>query len=142
MTALLLLPVILSLLALAAHFVRSANYLAVLGLLALIPLLTLRRPWVALVARGTLWLGAGVWLYTGARFTLERLRLGEPYLRMVLILGGVAAFSALSSFVFSHRQLRARYGAGGDAGAVPVTQDAQEDEGVLLAAAAATTEHE
>ncbi len=109
---LLLLPAILSFLLLAAHFLRSANYLAVLGLVGLIPLLTLRRPWVALVARATLWLGTGVWLYTIAIFTTERLRLGEPYLRMALILGGVALFTALSSWAFSSRRLRERYGRG------------------------------
>ncbi len=115
MTVLLLLPAILSFLLLAAHFLRSANYLAVLGLLALIPLLALRRPWVVLVARATLWLGTGVWLYTSALFTLERLRLGEPDLRMVLILGGVALFTALSSRAFSSPRLRERYGVDGDA---------------------------
>ncbi len=125
MTVLLLLPAILSVLVLAAHFLRSADYLPVLGLLALVPLLGLRRSWVALVARATLWLGAGVWLYTGARFTLERLRLGEPYLRMVIILGGVAAFTALSSFVFSHRRLRDWFGAG-EARAAPVTESEPE----------------
>lgn len=111
MTGVLLLPAILSLLLLAAHFLRSASYLAVLGLLTLIPLLALRRAWVMLVARATLWLGTGVWLYTIARFTAERLRLGEPYLRMVLILGGVALFTALSSLAFGSRRLRAWYGA-------------------------------
>ncbi len=109
MTGLLLLPAILSYLLLAAHFLRSASYLAVLALLALIPLLALRRGWVRLVARATLWLGTGVWLFTLARFTAERLRLGEPYLRMMLILGGVALFTALSSLAFATRRLRARY---------------------------------
>ncbi len=111
MIAVLLLPAILSLLLLAAHFLRSANYLAVLGLLALIPLLALRRAWVMLVARSTLWLGTGVWLYTIARFTAERLRLGEPYLRMVAVLGGVALCTALSSLAFGARRLRVWYGA-------------------------------
>ncbi len=127
---LLLLPAILSFLLLAAHFLRSGNYLAVLGLLALIPLLALRRPWVALVARATLWLGAGVWLYTGALFTVQRLRLGEPYLRMVLILGGVALFTALSSLVFSSTRLRRRYGGGSEvsvpAPAAPVEEPLPE----------------
>ncbi len=128
MTVLLLLPAILSLLVLAAHFLRSANYLAVLGLLALIPLLAVRRPWVALVARATLWLGAGTWLYVGALLTVQRLRLGEPYLRMVLILAGVALFTALSSFVFSSRRLRRRYASGASAAAAPAPAALEEEQ--------------
>ncbi len=127
-TVLLLLPPILSFLLLAAHFLRSANYLAVLGLLALIPLLALRRPWVALVARATLWLGTGVWLYTMAVFTAERLRLGEPYLRMVLILGGVALFTALSSLAFSSRRLRERYAAGAAEVIEPTTAAPEQEQ--------------
>ncbi len=132
MTVLLLFPAILSFLLLAAHFLRSANYLAVLGLLALVPLLALRRPWVALLARATLWLGTGVWLYAGALFTVQRLRLGEPYLRLVLILGGVALFTALSSWAFSSRRLRERYGRAtgsaptGSAPAAPEPEEARE----------------
>jgi len=111
-----LLPAILSFLVLAAHFLRGADYLAVLALLALVPLLRLRRPWVSRVARSTLWLGTGVWLYATARFTADRLRLGEPYLRMVLILGGVALFTALASLPFFSRRLRTWYAGGaGDA---------------------------
>ena len=109
MISLLLLPALLSALVLAAHFLRTGNVVAVAGLLALVPLLFLRRRWVSRLARATLWLGTGVWLYTAARFTMERLRLGMPWLRMVLILGGVAAFTALSSLVFRTARLRAWY---------------------------------
>jgi hypothetical protein len=35
---------------------------------------------------------------------------GQPYLRLVLILGGVAAFTLLAVWVFQHRTLRARFG--------------------------------
>ncbi len=132
MTGVLLLPAIVSFLLLAAHFLRSANYLAVLGLLALVPLLALRRAWVRLVARATLWLGSAVWLYTIARFTAERLRLGQPYLRMVLILGAVALFTALAALAFGTRRLRAWYeAAASDAGAGTGTGPADEPEPAL-----------
>lgn len=109
MIGLLLLPAVLSALVLAAHFLRTGNLLAVAGLLALVPLLFLRRRWVSRLAMVTLWLGTAVWLYTAARFTMERLRFGMPWLRMVLILGGVAAFTALSSLVFRTVRLREWY---------------------------------
>ncbi|HET9982271.1 MAG TPA: hypothetical protein VFQ38_01735 [Longimicrobiales bacterium] len=116
MTFLLLLPVVLSALVLAAHFLRTGNVLALLAVLALLPLLAVRRRWVATVARVILLLGALVWLWTLARFTLERVAVGQPFLRMVAILGGVAAFTALSALVFRTGRLKARYGGAGNAG--------------------------
>jgi hypothetical protein len=84
----------------------------VAALLCLIPLLALRRRWVSRVAQAVLWLGAAIWVYSIVRFTAERLRLGQPWLRMALILGGVASFTVLSSLVFRSDGLRAWYGRG------------------------------
>ncbi len=109
MTALYLLPAALSALVLAAHFLRGGNYLVVLALLAFVPLLAVRRRWVPVVVRLTLWLGAAVWLYTLARFAAERMRLGEPWLRLAVILGGVAAFTALSALPLWSPRLRTWY---------------------------------
>jgi len=108
--ALLLLPVVLSILVLAAHFLRAGNVLAIAGLLALLPLLALRRRWVAGVARYTLWLGTGIWVYTAIAIAADRIPLGQPWLRAALILGGVAILTLLSSLVFSARRARAFYG--------------------------------
>ncbi len=110
--ALLLLPVILCILALAAHFLRSGNFLALLGLLALVPLLALRRRWVASVARYTLWLGSGVWVYTAIAIAARRIPLGEPWERAALILAGVAILTLASSLVFTSRRARAFYQGG------------------------------
>lgn len=130
MTFLLLLPVVLSALVLAAHFLRTSNVLAVLAVLALLPLLAVRRRWVVTVARVILLLGALVWLWTLSRFTLERVAVGQPFLRMVAILGGVAAFTALSPLVFRTGRLKARYGGtasvGGAAGAAAPPAGAQK----------------
>ena len=109
MTALYLLPAALSALLLAAHFLRTGNFIVVAGLLALVPLLAVRRRWVPIVVRLTLWLGAGIWVYTLARFAVERVRLGEPWLRLAVILGGVAAFTALSSLPTWSPRLQAWY---------------------------------
>lgn len=109
MTALYLLPAALSALLLAAHFLRTGNFVAVAALLAFVPLLAVRRRWVPVVVRMTLSLGTGIWLYTLARFALERVRLGEPWLRLAFILGGVAAFTALASLPTWSPRLRAWY---------------------------------
>jgi len=128
-TALALLPVALSLLLLAAHFLRVGAYPAVAALLCLIPLLGLRRRWVPRVEQSVLWLGAAFWLYTILRFTAERLRFGQPWLRMALILGGVASFTALSSLVFRSNGLRAWYGRVAADGAVDGPPPAEPERG-------------
>ncbi len=122
MTALLLLPVILSILVLAAHFLRSGNFFAVAGLLALVPLLALRRSWVATVARSTLWLGSAVWVYTAIAIAADRIPLGEPWQRAALILGGVALLTVFSSFAFRSERVRAFYQGGEEP--APVAADA------------------
>ena len=132
MTALLLLPVILSILVLAAHFLRAGNILALVGLLMLLPLLALRRGWVAAVARYTLWLGTGVWVYTALAIAADRIPLGQPWLRAALILGGVAILTLLSSFAFKSRRVRAFYLGAEQSAPAPVdgaVQPAEERQG-------------
>jgi len=103
-------PVWLSLLLLAAHFYRAQNLpLAVVSLM-LVALLLVRKPWIARVAQAGLGLGALEWLRTLAIFAQERLAMGQPWLRLALILGAVAIFTALSTLVFRHPKVRARFG--------------------------------
>jgi hypothetical protein len=108
LVARLLLP-FLALLLLAAHFYRADwMWLAALcGALTL--LLAVPRPWAARTLQVALVLGAFEWLRTLAAFASTRMALGQPYLRLALILGAVAAFTLLAAWVFQHRALRARF---------------------------------
>jgi peptidoglycan/LPS O-acetylase OafA/YrhL len=115
---LLLVAPILSLLALAAHFLRSGNLLMVVAALALIGCLAARRPWVPRLSQAALALGAIVWIVTAALLAKERIRMGEPYIRMVVILGGVAILCAGSALLFETALLRRRYRRVADAGSV------------------------
>ena len=94
MAALASTPAVLSALLLGAHFLRAGQPL-LLGLCLGAPLLLLvRRPWVPpLLSLGLLG-GSLCWVWTGAVLARQRLALGEPWLRMALILGGVALFTA------------------------------------------------
>ena len=104
-----LLPVILSSWLLGAHFLRGWN-IPVVALLVLLPLLLfVRRPWVARVFQVVLLLGALEWIWTTIEFTRIRMAVGEPWVRMVVILGVVALFTAASALVFRTRGLRQRY---------------------------------
>lgn len=109
MTALLLLPV-LALGLLGAHFYRAAAWPLVLLCVLLVVLLARPRAWVARLVQLALVLGALEWLWTALLLVQQRLALGQPWLRLALIMGAVAVFTAASALVFRSAALRARYG--------------------------------
>jgi len=104
----LLLP-LLALLLLAAHFYRAELLPLAALCVALTPLLAVPRPWAARTLQSALVLGTLEWLRTLAGFAAMRAALGQPYLRLALILGAVAAFTALAAWMFQHRTLRAHF---------------------------------
>ena len=94
---------IVSLLVLAAHCLRSGQTLLVLVLL-LAPLLLLAgKSWAVRILQAVLVLGALEWLRTLVVLTSDRVQAGEPFLRMALILIAVATVSLLSAFGLSRR---------------------------------------
>lgn len=121
MSLLLLAPVILSLLVLGAHFLRSGSLFLVAAALALVACLAFRRPWVPRLVQGALVLGAIEWVRTVVQFAAGRMRNGEPYVRLVIILGTVALVTALSALLFETARLRRRYrrAPGPETGAAP-----------------------
>lgn len=94
--ALLLTPPILAMVLLAAHFLRFAAWPLVLLCLALPFVLFARRTWAVRVVELALLIGAVSWASTTFRLVEQRMHMGQPYLRMALILGGVAAFTLLA----------------------------------------------
>lgn len=110
MTFLRLLPVVLAILLLGAHFYR-AGWVVLTGLcVAALLLLFLRKPWIPRLFQAVLLLGAVEWFRTLYVFAAMRIAWDEPWTRLALILGGVALFTALSALVFQGRQLKAFYG--------------------------------
>lgn len=104
-----LLPVILSLILLAAHFYRAGQVVVTALCLALPLLLLLRKSWVPRLFQVLLVLGALEWLRALYGFAAMRIAFGEPWTRLALILGAVALFTGLSGLVFRNRKLQARY---------------------------------
>jgi hypothetical protein len=104
-----LLPVILSLLVLAAHFLRAGLLPLTIMLLVLIALLGMRQPWVARLAQVTLLVGACEWLRTAVYYILARQRADMPWGRLAIILGTVVVVTLASALVFQSRALRERY---------------------------------
>ena len=91
------LPVVLSALVLAAHFYRSRNMPLVAASLALPLLLLVRERWSARAVQAGLLLGALEWVRTLAFFASQRMEVGRPWGRLAVILGVVAALTALSA---------------------------------------------
>lgn len=104
-----LLPVFISFLLLAAHFVRAGQTVIVIALLAVLLLLLLRKAWVPRVIQLILLLGAFEWLWTLYSVAQLRIQSGMPWTRMAIILGVVALFTALSCLVFRSESLRKRF---------------------------------
>lgn len=109
MTGLLYVPIVLSLVALGAHFLRYGNDLGVTVAVVLIGLLFLRRAWVARLVQVALVLGTIEWLWT--MYTLVQMRAahGAPATRMVLILGAVALVAFGSALLFQTKRLKRAY---------------------------------
>jgi hypothetical protein len=108
-TLLQLVPVVLSLLVLGAHFLRGGNTPLVAVSLGLLVLLAVRRRWAARVLQVALLLGALEWIRTLLTLAGGRMQAGQPVLRLAIILGAVAAVTGLSALLFQTHRLRRVY---------------------------------
>lgn len=110
MTVLLLVPALLSLLVLAAHFFRGGHLIAVGLCIALVAGFFIRRSWSARVLQVCLLAGSVEWIRTVADLAAARRAMSMPWLRMSLILGGVALFTALAALLLEAPQTRRWFG--------------------------------
>jgi uncharacterized membrane protein HdeD (DUF308 family) len=71
----------------------------------------IKRPWAARTVQVFLFLGGLEWIRTTVVIASERSEAGEPWVRMAVILGAVAVFTAVSALPFNRdSKLRERYG--------------------------------
>jgi hypothetical protein len=108
-TGLLFLPV-LALVLLAAHFLHAGLWPVAAVCLTCIGLVGVRRPWAARVLQFVLVIGAIEWILTAVALAHLRAAHGQPYVRMLVILGVVTAFTLLAALVFQLAPLRRRFG--------------------------------
>ena len=102
-------PIVLSLVVLGAHFMRYGNSVGVFGSAVLIALLFVRRPWVARLLQVALIFGAVEWALTLYDLVQVRAAMGQPFTRMVVILGIVAAITFCSALLFQSKTLKRVY---------------------------------
>jgi hypothetical protein len=107
--AIIILPVILSALLIAAHFYRSGALIFTAICLLLPVLLVSKNHWIPKIITAFLLLAAGEWLRTLFVFIEHYQAAGIPWTRMAIILGGVSIFTASSALVFKTSTLKKRY---------------------------------
>ncbi len=96
---------------LAAHFSRvNLEWIALLCLLFPLILLIKRR-WTLRVFQAYLVIGAGVWIQRTLVLRNMRIEAGEPWLQLVLILGGVTLFTLISALALETKRFKDRYAA-------------------------------
>ncbi len=110
MIGLMLTPVVLSFVLLAAHFSRHDVPLLTLLCLLIPFLLLLKRPWVPRLFQLLLAIGALEWIRTAVVLARARIDAGEPWIRMALILAGVALVTTGSAVLLQSSRLRHLYG--------------------------------
>lgn len=89
----------LALVLLAAHFLRGGFFALALLSLGLIALLFVRRTWALRALQAALVLGAFEWLRTAWTLASHRAAAGQPYGRMLLILGTVATITVVAAWL-------------------------------------------
>ena len=98
---------VLSALLIAAHFFRSGSYLLT-AVGALFPaLLLLRRRFAVRVVQALLFVAALEWIRTLILLAMDRQAMGQPWIRMALILGTVAGVSVVAALLIGRRFGRA-----------------------------------
>ena len=95
-----LLPVILSMLLLGAHFYRAGHLLFAIGALLSLGLLCIRKPQATWLMQGLLAAGAAEWLITVILLVTDRQAQGLPWLRLAIILSLVSLCTLLSALPF------------------------------------------
>ena len=104
-----LLPVLFSMLLLAAHFLR-ADIIPLVILFLLLPIgLFIRKTVIARIFQIILILGSIEWIRTTFLLVAIREQEGQPWTKLVVILASVAFFTFASLFVFFLKTLRTRY---------------------------------
>jgi hypothetical protein len=102
-------PVFLSALLLAAHFLRWGN-LPLVVLCLLFPfLLFVHRRWALRTVQALTLAGAVIWASATYRFVRQRMLLGEPWGRLVVILGLLILLSCVAALLLNSKTVRHRY---------------------------------
>lgn len=103
----------LSMLVLAAHFLRDGDWITTLCMLVCVAMLHFQRQrWVARLTQVLLALGACVWIGTAMETYQRRVAEGGDPRRLVLILGAVSLVDVVAAILLGAPAVLARYPSG------------------------------
>jgi len=94
---------------LAAHFSRADQPILAVIVLLIPFLLFIKHSWVIYVLQTVGYLAAVIWIFVTYHFVQLRLAAGQDWVRLVIILGLVALYSAYSAYRLSAPDIRASY---------------------------------
>ncbi len=110
LTFLQLLPVVLSLLLLGAHFLR-AEIIPLVVFFALTPFILLhKRSFIPLVIQGLLLLGTVEWIRTAVTTIIIRESQAQSWQRYLIIMSSIVVFTLLSALILFSKNLKLVYG--------------------------------
>jgi len=100
---------VIAALLLGAHFFRSGNFLLVALCLATPLLFLYRKRWSLILLQLTAYAATASWLWTALQLVALRQQADRSWIAAALILGAVAAFTALAGWLLNSRAMRERY---------------------------------
>ena len=103
-------PIVISCWLMAAHFLRDGNVFFVLTCFFAPGLLLFEERWAARTLQIGLFLASFEWVHTLINLARERMMEGKPYTRLMIILGGVAAWTFVSGLLFQLALMKKRFG--------------------------------
>jgi hypothetical protein len=104
-----LVPLILSTLLIAAHFMRFYGLEAAVAGLLLLGTLFVRHQWILRFWQGVLAVAAIIWIDTTYGIVQFRQELNQPWLRLMIIMSAVIAFTVFSGFWLENKRIKAFY---------------------------------
>jgi len=102
-------PLLISFLLLAAHFLRGGS-LGLMVVTVLAPLLLLiRKRWSLILVQLSAYAAAAVWLYTTIHIVQERMMFGRSWGAPVIILGSVTLFTVFAGLLLNSPAVKDKY---------------------------------
>lgn len=100
---------VLGLIMLAAHFLRFGDMGLTVVIIAMAGLCFTRLGWARIVCSAALFVSSFLWVQSGIDFVQIRMAVGQPWMRLVVIMGSVCAFSLFGAWVLSTEKAAARF---------------------------------
>ncbi len=105
-----LLPAIFSTLLIAAHFSRAGMNALAIVLLFLPFTFFIKKPYVLRVWQFFLTVAGLIWIKVGVEMLQLRIATEQPWLRLVIIIGTIAAFNGFAAVWMENKRIKSFFG--------------------------------